>query len=360
LIKVGDPPSPASKISLEPDAHSKSLLKLLKNEVLEATVLESSSLDKALLLIKGRRVMARTYAPLRQGGVLSLKVQEVSPTPTLKLLGTEFPNSLAIHSSIILSAIKENLWKTIIENINHYGLPKGALSLFRELMNDMSLRLFLKSQPELLRTLIDKSGLSWEAKLRKAVTSKTVGGDNLNRLIQGDLKGQVSRFLALSEEKGVLLKRFISTINNIQLVNRLGLEQDGRIFLPIPIQFPNGLFTVGQLLIHLPQKGSDEHGKRKRDKDVLRITFLLELSNLGPLRADLSIKGKDIEGKFLLTREEAKLLIEESIPIFVSRIKERGFFVRYIECHLKDPEIVKESLIKEIIQEEGNTISLVA
>jgi len=85
-----------------------------------------------------------------------------------------------------------------------------------------------------------------------------------------------------------------------------------------------------------------------------------ELSNLGPLRADLTIKGKEIEGRFLLTKEEAKLLIEKGIPIFVSRLKEKGFSVRSMECHLKDPEIVKQSLIEEIIHQEGNTISLVA
>ena len=86
----------------------------------------------------------------------------------------------------------------------------------------------------------------------------------------------------------------------------------------------------------------------------------MELSNLGPLRADLNIKGKEIGGRFLLTKEEAKLLIEKSIPIFISRLKEKGFSVRSMECHLKDPETVKQSLIEEIFQEEGNTISLVA
>ena len=360
MIQASDPPRSATKISLHPEADSKSLLTLSKNEVFDATVLKSFSLDKALLLIKGRRVMARTYAPLREGRVLSLKAEEISPVTTLKLLGREFLHSDAINIATLLSAIKENLWSSLTENINQYGLPKEALSLFKELMNDLSLRLFLKSQPELLRILIDKSGLSWEAKLRKAVLNKTISGDNLSKLIEGDLKGQASRFLAFGEEKGVLLKRFVSTMKNIQLLNKFGLEQDRKILLPIPIQFPNGLFTVGQLLIRLPQEGDDENRKQRSDKNPFRITFLLELSNLGPLRVDLSIKGKEIEGKFLLTREEAKLLIEKSIPVFVSRMKEKGFSIRSIECHLKDPEIVTESLIKEIIQEEGSTISLVA
>lgn len=363
MIEAGYPPFSASKISLQPEANPKSFLKLFKNDVVEGSVIKSSSLGKALLLINGRRVMAKTYVPLREGSVLSLKVEEIVPIPTLKVLGIKFTDSNAINISMILSAIKENLWKTIFENIHHYGLPKEALSLFRGLMTYLSLRLFLKSNPELLRVFIDKSGLSWEGKLRKAALTRTIGRDNLNKLIEGDLKGLASRFLALKGENGVLkdvLKRFVSTIKNIQLLNHLGLEQERKIFLPIPIQFSNGLFTVGQLLIHLPQKGKDGDTKQGIDKKFFRITFLLELSNLGPLRADLNIKGKEIGGRFLLTKEEAKLLIEKSIPIFISRLKEKGFSVRSMECHLKDPETVKQSLIEEIFQEEGNTISLVA
>ena len=359
MIEIGYPPSSSSRISLQLETDSTPLLKLFKNEVVEGTVLKSSSSGKALLLIKGRRVMARTYVPLREGRVLSLKVEEVSPIPTLKPLGIKFTDSGAINISIILSAIKENLWKSIFENINNYGPSKEALSLFRELMTYVSLRLFLKSTPELLRELIDKSGLGWEAKLRKVLLNKTIGGDNLNKLIEGDLKGQVSRLLALKQEKGGLLKRFVSTIKNIQLLNKFGLEHDRKIFLPIPIQFPDGSFTVGQLLIHLPEE-KDKYRKQKGDRNFFRITFLLDLSNLGPLRADLTIKGKEIGGEFLLTSKEAKLVIEKSIPIFISRMKERGFSIHHIECHLKDPEIVKESLIKEIIQEEDSTINLVA
>jgi len=303
--------------------------------------------------------MARTYAPLREGKVLSLKVEEISPTPTLKLLGIELPDSNTLNISTVLSAIKENLWKSLFENIHLYGLSKKALSLFRELINDLSLRLFLKPPPGLLRILIEKSGLSWEAKLRRLLTNKGIGGDNLNKLVEGDLKGLISRFLALGGEKQVLLKRFVSTIKNIQLLNKLGLEQDRKIFLPIPIQFPDGLFTVGQLLIRLPQKGKDEYRRRQSGGDFFRITFLLDLCNLGPLRADLTMKGKEIGGKFLLTRKEAKLVIEKGIPIFISRMKERGFSIHSIECHLSEPEVVEQSLIKEIIQEQGNTISLV-
>jgi len=361
LIEINYPLFFTSKISLQPEANSKPLLKLFKNEVVEGKVLQSFSSGNVLLLIKGRRVMAKTYVPLREGEILSLKVEETLPIPTLKLLGIKFTDSNAINISIILSAIKENLWRSTFENINHYGLPKEASAQFKELMHNLSMGLFLKSTPELLWEIIDKSGLNWEAKLRNILVSKKIGGaDNLDKLIQGNLKGLTSRLVALKEEDGVFLKRFVSAIKNIQLLNHLGLEQDRKIFIPIPIQFPDGLFTLGQLLIHLPQKEKDGNTRKRIDKNPFRITFLLELSNLGPLRADLSIKGKEIGGRFLITKEEIKLLIKNNIPSLIKKLKDKGFTVSSIECHLKDPEMVKQSLIEEIIHQEGNTISLVA
>lgn len=350
----------ASHISLQPEVNSESLLKLLKNEVVEGKVLKTSSSGEVLLLIKGRKVTAKTLVPLSEGKILSLKVEELLPKPTLKLLGINFTNSNAVNVPTILSAIKENLWKSTFENINQLGLPKEALSLFRELMKDMSLRLFLESSPELLKDFIDKSGLNWEAKLRKLLMNKGIGADHLNKIIEGDLKGLVSKFLTSDEKKTVLLKRLVSAIKNIQLLNHFGLEQERKIFLPIPIQFPNGLFTVGQLLIHLPQREKDESITKKTDKNLFKITFLLELSHLGPLRADLTIKGKEIEAKFLLAREEAKVLVEKSMPIFLNSMRETGFSIHHVEYHLKAPEFVNQSLLKEIVQEEGSTISLVA
>ncbi|MBW1613605.1 MAG: flagellar hook-length control protein FliK [Deltaproteobacteria bacterium] len=362
MTEVSYPPFSTSKISLQPEANSKSLLKLSKNEVVEGKVLRLFSSGNVSLLIKGRGVMARSYVPLKEGNILSLKVEETEPIPTLKLLGIKFTDSNAINtSSILLSAIKENLWRSTFENINHHGLPKEALSPFKELTHDLSMGLFSRSTPKLLWEIIDKSGLNWEAKLRKIFLGKKIGGAaNLDKLMQGDLKGLTSRLVALKEEDGVFLKRFVSAIKNIQLLNHLGLEQDRKIFIPIPIQFPDGLFTLGQLLIHLGQKEKDGNTRKKSDKNPFRIMFLLELSNLGPLRADLSIKGKEIGGRFLITKEEIKFFIKNNIPSLIKKLKDKGFTVSSIECHLKDPEAVKQSLVEEIIHQEGNTISLVA
>jgi len=348
------------KISLQHDTNPKSIPDLSKNEVIEGKVLKSFPSGKVLLLIKGKTIMAKSQIPLREGRILPFRVEEVLPGTILRVSGVNISDPKDINVSIILSAMKENLWKSISKNLNNYGLPKEILSQFKTLMNDSSLELFSKSAPDLLKSLIDKSGLNWEAKLKKALLDKPVKGDNLNRLIQGDLKGLVSKFLALKGGNGALPKKLISTIENIQLLNRLGLEQDRKIFLPIPMQFSNGLFTVGQLLIRLPQKEYDKSPSQKKNEDIFRLTFLLELSNLGPLRADLTVLKKRIECRFLMTNEKTKILFEKSMSALISRMKETGFSIDHMECSIQDSRTVQQSLIGEIIPEEGTSLSLIA
>ena len=230
---------------------------------------------------------------------------------------------------------------------------------FRELINDLSLRLYSNFDPGLLRIMINKSGLNWERKLKEIFISRSFGEDDLEKLLEEDLKGLASRLLALKGDKGGPLKRFVSTITNIQLLNQLTLAQDQRIFLPVPIQLPDGFFTLGQLLISLPTQEEDSNTRKKSDKNDFRISFLLELSNLGPLRSDLIIRGKEISGKFLLAREETRVLIKNKIPSFINNLKEKGFTLIRCEYHLQKPETLEQSLMREVIQMEGHTINLV-
>jgi hypothetical protein len=360
LIQPNTPTVNASKIYLQSEGKSTSPLNLIKNEIVNGKVLKSFSLSKSLLFIKGKKVIAGTHVPLREGMMLSLKVEEVSPNPILKLLDTKISSRNAVNTSMILSAIKENFWKSLCEGVNLDPLFGTEIKQFRKLMNDLSQRLILNPDAELLRGIIEKSGICWEAKLKNILLRNTTGKHNIKKLATKDLKGLGSKILSLMEGKEVLLKRFLSAIENIQLLNHMGLEQDRKLFIPIPVQFPDGFFTVGQLLIQLDQKKKGDHEEEKRNKGLFKISFLLELSNLGSLRSDLTIKEKEIYGKFILAKEEAKLIIEENLPMFINTLQNKGFSVPQMECKIKAPEIVTQSLVKEIIKEEGCTISLVA
>jgi hypothetical protein len=353
-------PSSVLNKSFELGSDITSQLKLRTNEIFEGKVLKLLGSGNALLLIKGEKVIAQAHVPLSEGIVLALKVQETSPTPILKLLGVRLSGSNAINISVILSAMKDNIWKLLREDTYHDSLQQAERQQIRELIDDLSKRLFFKSGSDILKTLIEKSGLTWESKILKASMNKTISGDDLSKLIGGDLKGLASRLLGLNQEEGALLRKFVSTIENLQLLNQMGLHQERKIFLPIPIQFPDGLFSLGQLLIHLPRKEKDECGKQSNDKNLFNVTFILDLSNLGPVRVDLAIKGERIEGRFLSAKEKTKSLIEKNLISFIFNLKEMGFTINRMECHLKESSVISQSLVKEIVNEEFNNICLVA
>lgn len=360
MNKVGYSTVSSSKISLQPIDNKIYYPKLVENEIVKGKVLRSFSLNNVLLLIKGKEIMAKTHMPLREGSVISLKVEDVHPNPVLKLLGIVNENIETINTSIILTGLKKNLWKTIIENIDHCKIPENDKKLFKGLIDDISKNLFLKPNPDLLRELVDKSGIGWEAKLREIVTSKTnYSKININELIISDLKGFGTKILSLLEGQNDFFERFVSTIKNIQLLNQLGLEQERKIFIPIPFQFPDGLFPIGQLLIQINEnKKKDGNGKVK-SKDFFKISFLLEMSNIGPLRADLVVRQKQIHGRFLIVEEKAKFIIEKQLPSLIKTLEQKGFVIPNFECHIKKPVEIKDTLIKEIIHKENHNISLV-
>ena len=358
-MQISDPKSLGIKISLQPENLSKSPLPLEKNEVISGKVLRLLSESKATLLIKGRQVIAKSPYPLTQGSLLSFKVEKTSPFPILKLIGATFKESGGVNVPMVMSAIKENLWEALFEDIGQYRLPKGDITRFRVLMNDLTWRWSSKTKPDSLKGLIDKSGLGWESKLKNIAFKGSVKGDEFERLLAGDLKGMISRWIALQDKQDVLLKRFVSVIKNTQLLNLTSTDQDRKIFLPIPILLPQGIFTIAQLLIHLPRKGR-RSSSGNRERDLFHISFLLELTRLGPMRADLTIKGKEITGQFILTTKEAKSIVERNLPLFLSRMEEAGFKIYKMTCKLKDPEKVTKSLISEIMQEGRGSMSLFA
>jgi hypothetical protein len=358
-MQIRDPKSLGIRISLQPETLSRSPLPLKKNEVVSGRVLKLLPEGKATLLIKGRSVIAKSTHPLTQGSLLSFKVENTVPVPILKMMGATFKDSDGVNVPMLMSAIKENVWETLLEDVGRYGLSKEDLTRFKTLMNDVIWRSSFKSNPESLKALIAKSGLVWEAKLRKVALNGSVKGGEFERLLAGDLKGLVSKWLARQNEKSVLLKRFVSVIKDAQLLNITSPDQDRKIFLPIPILLPQGIFTVAQLLIHLPNRGQ-RSSSEKKDRDLFHISFLLELSQLGPIRADLTIKGKQITGQFILATEEAKITVEKNLPLFVSSVEEKGFKIYKMTCKLKDPDKVTKPLTREIIQEGEGYMSLFA
>jgi hypothetical protein len=360
LTQISHSSIPASWLLLQSSENDNSRPQFVKNEVVRGVVLKSISSSSVMLLIKGKRVIANTHIPLSEGSGVILKVENTNPNPILKLVKIEGETVNSINTSIILNGIKTNLWKTIIDNMDEFSLSIKEKEVLEELVSEISKNLISKPTADLLKEFIDQSGLGWENKLRELLLIKTHTQANIHELLSGDLKGLISKFITSSSGENELFNRFVSMIKNIQLLNHFGFEQDGKIFIPLPLQFSDGYFTVGQLLIQSDHSSNNRRKKNERGNGFFRISFLLELSKLGPFRADLAVQGEKISGRFLTVKDKTKCIIEKNLPSFIAAFNKRGFTILHLECHLKEPKQVSDTLIKEIVPKKSYNISLVA
>ena len=360
MTQIIHSPIPESRLSIQFRDNDTSQPQFIKNEIVKGIVLKSISSTSIMLLIKGKRVNANTHIPLSEGSFVTLKVENTHPNPILKLLNIEGKGIDTVNTSIILNGINKNLWKTIIENIDQYAISIKEKEILEELWTDISKKLFPNPTPERLKEFIDHSGMGWENKIRKLLTSETHQPLDIQKLLTSDLKGLISKYITSSSQENELFNGFVSMIQNIQLLNHFAIKEDGKLFIPLPLRFSDGYFTVGQLLIASDRFKGSRRKKREQENGVFRISFFLELSHLGPLRADLAIQNNKISGRFLTVKEKTKKVIEKQLPSFISAFDKRGFSILHLECYLKEPKHVNDTPINEIIPKRSCNISLVA
>lgn len=351
---------------------------LEKNEIVEGKVLKTLSKNTARLLIKGETITAKTSIPLREGQTLSLITERISPIPSFKPLGMVFAGTHQANIALILSAIKDNIWKSILENTGQLVLPEKVIPLFRKLRKNMTLPSFTRITPEFIKKLIDRSGLGWESKLRKLIAQQSklegrtrfdirtrfdtrTSNTKIHSLLEGDLKGLSARLMFLDNQNGPF-DNLLSVIKNIQLLNHMGLDHEKKIFLPIPMLSPEGLISVAQILIHLPKESDEEHGEdgeHTAHSSHTRIVLQMTLSRLGPIRADLVVRDREVTGTFRLSSEETRSLMEDRISSFVEGLAASGFTASPMACCLEDPEMIQRPLVTEMGQKEGGNVSLI-
>jgi hypothetical protein len=359
LIELDNLSSPDIPISILKPKHPGETPGFAENEIVKGKVLKVLDSETAILLINGRNFTARTRVSLKAGDILALKVKELSPVTVLRTIGIQYARPEAANISVILSALKDNLWKSVFEKINTGGGSVTERALWSQIVEDLPRKLFNEGSPESLLKMIDRSGIFWEAKLKKLSEQKSVDDKQIRQLIDSDLKGLLFKLISKTEGEDVQAGRLLSAVKNLQILDRLGLEQDQKIFFPLPVQLPDGHFIIIQLLFQLPLKEKEDSEKSAGDRHPLKISVLLELSRLGPIRADFTVNGKRIDGMFRIASRDTLKLVESAIPALVNNLEDKGFTIQHIGCLLKEPEIISQPLLLEIIQAAEYNINMV-
>lgn len=315
----------SSEIVIQKGENKKNALPLfVKDQIVHAKVLELLPQGSARLLINNRTVTAKTPMLLKIGEEIQLKVLEEKEGILLKFMGP----AQKITTSQISSLIRFFPGNEALADVSRIHIPR-----VKDLLHELALKSG-KADHSFLPRLIEKIGLTLENKTARLLQEQ-MSLPNLKQtssvLLNQDIKALIQRELFMAgpnpSESLNMAASFSETLENFQILNHHSSES-GRFLLPFPV-FNDDVFRFGQLFIDTGDKKANDESSADR---VIRISFLLDMSLLGPLRADFSVFKKEISGRFLLNDEDTCQYVRSMIPELRERLNAMDYKVHEIDC----------------------------
>ena len=355
LPREGNTPHPLTTLHLKP------------GQVVDAKVLKSIPPGMVELQVLGKQVRVATHIPLKKGNRLVLKyVPGKDGGAVLRLVHMTSSGEKQVNLPAIHGAIKGRVWDRIMGEPS--SLTADALSAredIRQLLKRVSDRMGALPGRQGLETLINASGLSWENKLFQLLSEKNISQEMIRTLMESDVKGILAKNSGSSEASNSDLKLLGTALENIQLLNLHGVQQGGKLFLPLPLEFSDGTVGLVQILLGLsPDARGESHGSEEvpggGTSRPYSVVLLIELTTLGAIRAELTLSGTHVQGQFLVDRQTTRDRMEKELPAFMVLLESKGFSIGYMGCRQMESQVVKKPLVDEIFSREGSSVCFVA
>ena len=343
------------------------IMNLKPGRIVNAKVLDVTSENRIQLLVNGQKLTVSSQLPLTRGMDISMKVVRsrdgivLMPVPTSSAPKSIDTAGTAVNTGRRMSPVPAGLpdsnsppgpekasQKNTFQSVSPVKIFQGlnALSQTREpILNDILMGLSLKSDvrnDQFLPQIIKNMGLSFEKKLAAGLEDgpdkKTVA-HVIKQLAGQDLKAAALSLAGMENDPGktTVLKHISDALDNFAQLNVKsgdgGQSQDGaRFLLPFPVWREDG-FDFGQLMVDTGKTGTANTGKK-----MLSISFLLNMTALGTLRADFSILDKTIAGRFLLENQATCDYLTPKISELRQRLSGIGYQAGNIDCRVARPE----------------------
>jgi hypothetical protein len=357
----------SGRVAVDPSPENiKILADLRLNATFPATVMRTLSCRQVQLAIGGQRVVADTFLPLQPGSQLQLKVVQTDPTPVLKILEAAAPPSSGKTPGMINLSAGGDPFGRLSQLLAPAGpLPDqsetdgSGLARLTRLIGTLALK-SAAPDPALLARLIHNGGVGWEGKLLNAMSRNPVPAlDKLRQMAAQDVKAAALQLLeeaAAGGQARVRVESFLEGLEALQTFNRHSADDAGRFILPLPVLWDEGL-QFGQLLLDL-NRDAGAHGPA--GEKTTRVSLLLTLSRLGPLRADFSIRQKTVNGTFGVADAETALLVQNDLPRLARSLHGSGFSAGRIDCRVLGLNtLASTSLAEEILNAGESGLNLV-
>ncbi|MCD4744273.1 MAG: hypothetical protein K8R67_17560 [Desulfobacteraceae bacterium] len=347
--------SPSDLIIRKEAVKNSVLASLKENQKIDAKVLKVFSDNKAEVLIAGKKVIVKSPFLLTQGAKLELNILKTEENLTFKIIPSNENKFSEKISALIRLVSKSNPFLSLTKIDNTELL---------EMLKSISLKSD-RADKDFLPRLFNKSGILFEQKmstLLKQGNNQFLQQEVLN-IFKNDIKGYVLNQLQTQDHNAgnlKMLSEYSSNIENLQVLNAQSSDT-GKYLIPFPV-FTNDSFSFGQLLIDL---GNPKENKKNGNKDrIINVSFLLNMSKLGGLRADFSIYKKSISGVFNLSSIEVCDFVKTKLPQLKENLTQREYLVRNIECKVASKEEISptslvESFAKDVTKDKDRILNII-
>ncbi|MBI1986778.1 MAG: flagellar hook-length control protein FliK [Nitrospinae bacterium] len=346
-------------------------------DILKGTVLSVLGKEMATVRLGGMELVALTPQPLQDGEAIVVRVEQLKPQFTVRLLPQE------VGAQDRLSALfrlylpqKIPLGEAILPLARMLRAAPAISPAIQETLRD--LELFLQAwSPDPpqedsdswgrgdplrggaptardIRLQLQRSGVFYESRLVEWIARGKEGP--LSRMAERDLKGLLLKIEQwLGEESARLaqqgqslpepgagisrsVKTLLANIELNQLANQQASEHGGWMLYQLP-----GGASVSPFTIRLYVHRDGGKGQEKEKPDYLKLVLMLEPRNLGPLRADLSLLGKRLSARIYVAFEETRQFLDSWLPDLANAFRDAGF-TSQVEARTANMDFLTQNL----------------
>jgi len=318
-------------------------------QVLQALVTDKFPSGQLVLRVAGQQITATADIPVQKGAVLTLEVNRLTPTPTLKIIDAPVTGGAQLgrlngELQLLLPQLLPQQGRVLDPLLTLFTTQQGANILALLGLKNADIERLLKQvhqaehlvDPKLLKMAVEKSGLFLEAQLQQLVLS---GG----MLPPGDLKAELLRLLhrvnrklkeqnRVGEDEAVLLaleelqqdlEGAIAKISLNQLAVCLPDESNQQKWsFDIPVRFKEIVATLS-LSIY---RDSEPQNKLPEQQDW-KATLSVTLPKLGLVEAELFLRGNKVSVVIFSEQAQAVELINAQMDQLRTGLESRGMDV---------------------------------
>ena len=299
---------------------------LRDGRVLKAEVLQHSADGTVLLAIGRHTIPAETELRLDPGASFLVRVEEGAQGTVLRRLAPEGSDAALLRALRAVVGRGGRLGETLGELGRALRAASGEVELAPGLRTLARGLAELLARPtgdaSALRALLPALGLGHEAALAALLGAHgaKAAPEKLRADLKGLLLGAWTEVEDEAREPGALreaVARALTSLESEQLLNLARARAGEALLLSFP--FPDGeRWTTARLSV--PGREEHQHGGREDEAVPFRMTLGLELSSLGPLRADLTLTPSLLSVRLLVTRAEVARRLEGELGALRARI----------------------------------------